>query len=77
MKAKSPTEKLIESAYAKGKASSAKRKKEIGSLAVEAWKCLLIAGLNSDAWDDYDDLANSAFKAAHAMHKKLEKEGAL
>lgn len=73
----SPTEKAIGNVNEKHDKAAADRRKMRGSLAVEAWKCLLVGGLNSDAWSDYDDLASSSFRAADAMLAKMEKEGAL
>lgn len=47
--------------------------KTLEDYAVAAMNALVIAGLNSGAWEDYDDLAKSAFMIAEAMHKESKR----
>ncbi|WP_369606241.1 hypothetical protein [Serratia marcescens] len=37
--------------------------------AAKAMSSLVISGLNTDAWSDYDDMAGSAYSIADAMLK--------
>lgn len=47
--------------------------KTLEDYAIAAMNALVIAGLNSGAWEDYDDLAKSAFMIAEAMHKESKR----
>ena len=47
--------------------------KTLEDYAVAAMNALVIAGLNSGAWEDYDDLAKSAFMIAESMIKVRDK----
>lgn len=47
--------------------------KTLEDYAVAAMNALVIAGLNSGAWEDYDDLAKSAFMIAESMIKERNK----
>ncbi|WP_158783703.1 hypothetical protein [Pantoea sp. BAV 3049] len=46
---------------------------EVEIYALAAMQALISSGLNTDAWDNYEDLAQSAFAIADAM-KKVEED---
>ena len=48
-------------------ADAARRDELRDELAMHAMGSLIIAGLNTDAWRDYDDMAESAYRIADAM----------